>query len=94
MNTVRLSSVIGLGVATALIGCVCMMGHGQSAAAGDDAGKRWLALMDGDADGTVSKKELNKFMDAQFDKADVDHDGTLDAKELEELRKSLTAAAR
>jgi hypothetical protein len=38
--------------------------------------------MDTDKDGTMSKDELNRYMDRQFDKAAVDHDGTLDANEL------------
>jgi hypothetical protein len=33
-------------------------------------------------------------MDAQFDKADSDHDGILDAKELAQLRKSLALASK
>jgi Ca2+-binding EF-hand superfamily protein len=33
-------------------------------------------------------------MEAQFDKADVDHDGSLDRKELEQLRKNLGIAAK
>jgi len=50
--------------------------------------------MDTDNDGTVSKQEFNTYMDAQFDKADTDHDGTLDAKELEQLRKNLAIATK
>jgi EF hand len=41
--------------------------------------------MDTDHDGSVSKQEFNAYMDAQFEKADVDHDETLDATELEQL---------
>jgi EF hand len=33
-------------------------------------------------------------MDAQFDKADTDHDGTLDANELGQLRKNLALASK
>jgi hypothetical protein len=42
----------------------------------------------------VSKEELNAYIDAQFAKADVDHDGTLDARELEQLRKNLAIPAK
>ena len=64
--------------------------YGQKAAGGN----QWLAAMDTDHDGTVSKQEFNTYMDAQFDKADADHDGTLDAKELEQLRKNLAIATK
>jgi hypothetical protein len=60
--------------------------HGQKAASG---GKQWLAAMDTDHDGAVSKEEFNAYMDAQFAKAD--HDGTLDAQGLEQLRKTWRA---
>jgi Ca2+-binding EF-hand superfamily protein len=50
--------------------------------------------MDTDNDGTVSKQEFTAYMNAQFDKAHVDHDGTLDAKELDQLRKNLAIATR
>jgi Ca2+-binding EF-hand superfamily protein len=50
--------------------------------------KLWLTAMDKDKDGTVSKEEFTAYMEAQFDKADADHDGTLDRNELEQLRKS------
>jgi hypothetical protein len=57
-------------------------------------GKQWLHAMDNDNDATVDKKEFNAYMDAQFDKVDVDHDGTLDAQELEQLRKNLSGATQ
>lgn len=63
---------------------------GQKAAAGN----QWLAAMDTDHDGTVSKQEFTAYMDAQFDKADADHDGTLNAQELEQLRKNLSIATK
>ncbi len=55
-------------------------------------GKPWLAAMDADKDGTVSKDEMEKYFDAEFDKADVDHEGTLDKQELAVFRQSLMAA--
>jgi Ca2+-binding EF-hand superfamily protein len=58
----------------------------------DAGGKQWLAAMDKDNDGTVSKKEFLAYMEAQFDKVDADHDGTLDANELGQLRKNLALA--
>jgi Ca2+-binding EF-hand superfamily protein len=81
---------IGAVLAVATILGVAAGAHGQKAA----GGKQWLAAMDTDNDGTVSKQEFNAYMDAQFDKADVDHDGTLDAKELEQLRNNLSIAIK
>jgi Ca2+-binding EF-hand superfamily protein len=54
-------------------------------------GKVWLAAMDTDKDGTVSKDEMEKYFDAQFDTADVDHDGTLDKVELGVFRQNIMA---
>jgi Ca2+-binding EF-hand superfamily protein len=65
---------------------------GQKSSTGAQSGKQWLAAMDSDHDGTVSKQEFTTYMQAQFDKADADHDGTLDANELGQLRKNLAIA--
>ena len=40
-----------------------------------------VALWDNDQDGTLDLTEINKAAGAEFDKLDVDHDGTLDMKE-------------
>jgi hypothetical protein len=72
-----------------MIAGVAGVANGQQAATGSAAGKRWLGLMDTDNDATVSKQEFLNYMSAQFDGADVDHDGTLDAAELTQLRKAL-----
>ena len=84
-----LSAVLAAGT---IVG-VAASAHGQKAAS-MAGGKQWLAAMDTDHDGTVSKEEFNTYMDAQFAKADVDHDGTLDAQELEQLRKNLAIATK
>ena len=84
-----------IGAALVFVALVWVGTPARSQNAADPApGKQWLALMDKDNDGTVSKAEFNAYMDAQFDKADVDHDGTLDAKELEQLRKHLAIATK
>ena len=72
-----------------MIAGVASVADGQQAATGTSAGKRWVGLMDTDNDATVSKQEFLNYMSTQFDKADVDHDGTLDAAELTQLRKAL-----
>jgi len=48
--------------------------------------KKLLLIMDTDNDGTVSQAEWMKFMDAEFDRLDTDHDGRLDLKELTQSR--------
>jgi hypothetical protein len=44
---------------------------------------RLLRLMDADKNGKVSRAEYMAFMAAEFDRLDVNHDGELDVKELE-----------
>jgi Ca2+-binding EF-hand superfamily protein len=75
------------------IGAPLLLGTILSVAT-ESGGKQWLAAMDTDHDGSVSKQEFNAYMESQFDKADADHDGTLDAKELEQLRKNLAIATK
>ena len=67
---------------------------GQKTSGNQAPGKQWLAAMDTDHDGTVSKQEFMAYMQDQFDKADTDHDGTLNASELEQLRKNLAIATK
>ena len=65
---------------------------GQRTSGNSSGAKLWLAAMDTDHDGSVSKQEFMAYMEAQFDKADADHDGTLDGNEMEQLRKNLGIA--
>jgi Ca2+-binding EF-hand superfamily protein len=67
---------------------------GQKTSATQPVAKLWMTAMDKDNDGTASEEEFTSYMEAQFDKADTDHDGTLDRKELEQLRKNLGTAAK
>ena len=67
---------------------------GQKTSGSMSGAKQWLAAMDTDHDGTVSKQEFTAYMEAQFDKADPDHDGTLDENELRQLRKNLELAQK
>jgi hypothetical protein len=53
-------------------------------AAGEAEAKKLLLLMDTDKSGTVSKQEFMAFMSAEFDRLDVNKDGMLDVKELEQ----------
>jgi Ca2+-binding EF-hand superfamily protein len=43
-----------------------------------------LLLMDADKSGKVSRAEFMAFMTSEFDRLDINHDGELDVKELEQ----------
>jgi Ca2+-binding EF-hand superfamily protein len=81
-------------VAFLLIGMIVGItpASGQNSSGNSSGAKLWVTAMDKDRDGTVSKEEFTAYMDAQFDKADPDHDGVLDRKEMELLRKNLGIA--
>jgi hypothetical protein len=81
-------------VAVLLIGTIAgiAIASGQSGSGNASGAKLWVAAMDKDSDGTVSKQEFTAYMEAQFDKADADHDGTLTRSEMEQLRKNLGMA--
>lgn len=49
---------------------------------GEAEAKRMLLLMDRDRNGKVSKEEYMAFMEAEFERMDVNKDGELDVKEL------------
>ena len=42
-----------------------------------------LKIMDADSDGKISHAEFMAFMEAEFQRLDIDHDGYLNLKELE-----------
>jgi hypothetical protein len=54
--------------------------------AGDTQVKELLLLMDQNKNGKVSRQEFMRFMNAEFDRLDVNKDGELDVKELTGLR--------
>ena len=51
-------------------------------AIGENEVKQLLLLMDADKSGKISKQEYMKFMEAEFDRLDTNHNGELDVKEL------------
>ena len=51
-----------------------------------EAAKQLLLAMDTDKNGKISKQEWMKFMEAEFERLDTNHDGELDVKELTESR--------
>jgi Ca2+-binding EF-hand superfamily protein len=44
--------------------------------------KQLLLLMDADQNGKISKEEYMRFMEAEFNRLDIDKSGELDVKEL------------
>jgi hypothetical protein len=57
----------------------------EKVAEGQSAALKLLKLMDTDKSGKVSRAEFMAFMTAEFDRLDLDHDGELDVRELEQL---------
>ena len=50
--------------------------------AGETYARQLLQLMDTDKNGKVSRHEFMRFMEAEFDRLDVDHSGELTVEEL------------
>ena len=76
-------------LASGIMAVAIAQGQHQNAAEIESGGKQWLALMNKDNDNTVDRKEFLDYMSAEFTKADRDHDGTLDVRELGQLRMEL-----
>ena len=49
--------------------------------------KQLLLLMDTDKNGKVSKQEFMSYMEAEFARLDINHDGELDVRELTQLNR-------
>ncbi|MGA3092618.1 MAG: EF-hand domain-containing protein [Terriglobales bacterium] len=60
--------------------------HERKLAIATEAAKQLLLVMDTDKSGKVSKQEWMKFMEEEFDRLDVNHDGQLDVQELTKSR--------
>jgi EF hand domain-containing protein len=58
----------------------------KKVAEGEIEAKRLLLLMDQDQNGKVSHQEFMSFMEAEFQRLDVNKDGELDVKELVQAR--------
>ncbi len=58
----------------------------SSIIAGEPAARQMLRLMDKNEDGKVSKEEWMRFMEAEFDRLDTNHDGFIDVKDMEKSR--------
>ena len=54
----------------------------RGVAAGESLARQLLPLMDTDKNGRVSRQEFMRYMEAEFDRLDVDHNGELTVREL------------
>jgi Ca2+-binding EF-hand superfamily protein len=63
-------------------------------AEGEREAKKMLLLMDTDKSGKVSKQEFMSFMEAEFDRMDINKDGELDVKELTDSRVQVRTRGR
>jgi EF hand len=61
---------------------------------GEKEAKKMLLLMDKDQSGKVSKQEFMSFMEAEFERLDINHDGELDVKELTDSRVQIRTRGR
>jgi len=66
----------------------------KNLAKGEREAKRLLLLMDTDKSGKISKQEFMNFMEAEFERLDVNKDGELDVKELTQSRVQLRTRGR
>src|SRR5580704_3074931 len=63
-------------------------------AAGEREAKKMLLLMDTDQSGKVSRQEFMSFMEAEFERLDINKDGELDVKELTNSRVKVRTRGR
>jgi|SRR5579863_2876304 hypothetical protein len=66
----------------------------KKVAAGEREAKKLLLLMDTDKSGKVSKQEFMSFMEAEFERLDINKDGELDVKELTDSRVQVRTRGR
>ncbi len=100
MAILAAAGVLGTGaiVATAIAaqdpGQVPATQNEKKLAAGEREAKKMLLLMDTDKSGKVSKREFMGFMEAEFERLDVNKDGELDVKELTDSRVQVRTRGR
>jgi EF hand len=88
-----IAALIAMGITARTIGAAQQQPQKQpitpaspAVAAGEAEAKKLLVLMDTDHSGRVSKEEFLRYMAAEFDRLDINHDGQLDITELEQMQ--------
>ncbi len=86
--------IAGLAGARALVSTASANPHMDVDTAAFKPTLELLRLMDIDENGKVSKAEYMKFMEAEFNRLDINRDGELDLKELGASRYHIQGGAR
>ncbi|HWZ49963.1 MAG TPA: EF-hand domain-containing protein [Granulicella sp.] len=91
--TLAIAALVAMGGAARTVGAAQQQPQPQpvtpaspAVAAGEAEAKKLLVLMDTDKSGRVSKEEFMRYMAAEFDRLDTNHDGQLDISELERMQ--------
>jgi len=66
----------------------------RAVAGGEEQVRQLLTLMDTDRNGMVSRAEFMRFMEAEFNRLDIDHNGELDPAELAHTQIWVAGAGR
>jgi len=64
--------------------------HQDKRAMAENEFKQLLLLMDVNKDGKISKQEYMRFLEAEFDRIDTNHDGELEVTELTDSKAPVT----
>jgi hypothetical protein len=87
-------AIVGTAIAGQESGQVPATQNEKKLAAGEREAKKMLLLMDTDKNGKVSRQEFMGFMEAEFERLDVNKDGELDVKELTDSRVQVRTRGR
>ena len=87
-------AIVGTPIAAQESGQRAQTQEEKKLAAGEREAKKMLLLMDQDKNGKVSKQEFMNFMEAEFERMDINKDGELDVKELTDSRVQVRTRGR
>jgi uncharacterized protein HemX len=93
-GVIGLGMIVGAGVKAQDSNQKAATQNEKKLAAGEKEAKKMLLLMDTDKSGKVSKQEFMSFMEAEFERLDINKDGELDVKELTDSRVQVRTRGR